>query len=173
MGSGWCRESTDVPNTGSVCRHPGNERFLGCRATEDVRSFDITGGVSPMRDWIRSMKMFVDSVKLVDKKGLKAYMSLRIGEFVVDGLKVVEDDGHLLVVMPQKQAVDSCPRCDARNHILANFCERCGLNRESTRVRIGHKGRPFIYHDIFHPISAESRAELEAMVLAAYYDAIK
>lgn len=126
-----------------------------------------------MRDWIRSMRMFVDSIKVVNKKGLMAFMSLRIGDFILDGVKVVEADGFLLVVMPQKQAIDSCPGCGARNHILANFCERCGQRRESARLRMGHKGKPFLYHDIFYPISAEARAELEKLVLAAYHEAIK
>ena len=118
------------------------------------------------------MDMYVDSVKIVNDKGLMAFISLRIGNYILDGVKVVETDGFLLVAVPQKPSSDRCPRCKEKNSILANFCEGCGLKRESKNLRLGHK-RHRIYHDIFYPVSPEARAELETMVLAAYYDAIK
>lgn len=93
--------------------------------------------------------------------------------FVVHDLKVIYVPGRnvLRVFMPSRKLSDKCPRCSAKNHLRARYCNECGTrladNRDAEmRVR-GQKP----HADVAHPIDSHTRAEIEAAVLDAYHKA--
>lgn len=116
----------------------------------------------------------VERVTLTESRtGLRAYVTVRLGDYSIDGIKVVQNSTRFLVCMPDKKAADTCPVCGARNNITANYCEKCGQRRAPGRAVFGSRGEPIYHFEVFHPIGGKARADLEKVVLRAYHAVAK
>ena len=65
---------------------------------------------------------------------LRAFCSITIdNDFVVRDLKVIEGSRGPFVAMPSRKLTERCPRCKAKNHYRAFYCNDCGnrLSRNS------------------------------------------
>lgn len=111
-------------------------------------------------------------IKLVqDKKPLLAFVSIVFDDmFVVHDLRIINGTKGLFVSMPTRDLQDHCPRCNANNHLRANYCNHCAKRMENNRVNFSNKdGRPELYADIAHPINANCRKLIKDTILEAYY----
>ena len=111
--------------------------------------------------------MEITSVQIKLAKGagrLLAFASVVFdGVFVVRDLKLVEGAGRRFVSMPARCRQDKCVACGQKNHLLACFCNRCGVKlcRES---KVGGE----LFADVCCPIDASFREELERAILTEY-----
>ena len=64
------------------------------------------------------------NVKIVGgNEKLKGFCSIIIDKcFVVRDMKIINGDNGIFVAMPSRKIMDKCPRCSAKNHIRAKFC---------------------------------------------------
>lgn len=112
-------------------------------------------------------------VKLVEKskERLRAFCSVTFdGAFVVRDLKVIGSgtgDG-VFVAMPSRKLCDRCPRCRAKNHLRARFCNECGHSLGDRRATRDSHGRSKIHADVAHPINTECREMIQSAVIKAY-----
>ena len=112
-------------------------------------------------------------VKLVEKskERLRAFCSITFdGSFVIRDLKVIGSgagDG-VFVAMPSRKLCDRCPRCRAKNHLRARFCNECGHSLGDRRVARDSHGRAKIHADVAHPINTECREMIQSAVIKAY-----
>ncbi len=112
-------------------------------------------------------------VKLVEKskERLRAFCSITFdGAFVIRDLKVIGSgagDG-VFVAMPSRKLCDRCPRCRAKNHLRARFCNECGHSLGERRVARDSHGRAKIHADVAHPINTECREMIQTAVIKAY-----
>lgn len=112
-------------------------------------------------------------VKLVEKskERLRAFCSITFdGAFVIRDLKVIGSgagDG-VFVAMPSRKLCDRCPRCRAKNHLRARFCNECGHSLGDRRVARDSHGRAKIHADVAHPINTECREMIQSAVIKAY-----
>jgi stage V sporulation protein G len=110
-------------------------------------------------------------VKLVDRSGdrLKAFCTITFdNEFVVRDLKVIEGPDGFFIAMPSRKLTDHCPRCGAKNHLRASFCNECGAKLDSNRCDMDEKGRAKLHADVAHPINARCRQKVQDAVVTAY-----
>ncbi len=112
-------------------------------------------------------------VKLVEKsrERLRAFCSVTFdGAFVVRDLKVIGSGAGegVFVAMPSRKLCDRCPRCRAKNHLRARFCNECGAKLGDHRVSKDSHGRAKIHADVAHPINTECRERIQSAVLKAY-----
>ncbi|MCK4661096.1 MAG: SpoVG family protein [Phycisphaerae bacterium] len=110
-------------------------------------------------------------VKLVrnSKERLKAVCSVTFsGEFVIRDLKVIEGATGLFVAMPSRKLADHCPKCRAKNHLRARFCNECGQNLDERRADRVRGGRARLHADIAHPINSQCRNQIQKEVVDAY-----
>jgi len=112
-------------------------------------------------------------VKLVQKsrERLRAFCSITFdGAFVVRDLKVIGsgNGGGVFVAMPSRKLCDRCPRCRAKNHLRARFCNECGHKLVEQRVSRDSHGRAKIHADVAHPINTECREMIQTAVIKAY-----
>jgi len=74
---------------------------------------------------------------------LRAFCSVTLdGDFVIRDLKVIDGANGIFVAMPSRKLADRCPRCHAKNHLRAKFCNECGAKLNRERVRKDAEGRP-------------------------------
>jgi len=100
---------------------------------------------------------------------LRAFCSITLdGSFVIRDLKIIDGANGVFVAMPSRKLADRCPRCRAKNHLRANFCNECGVKLKRNRVRRDNDGRPKLHADVAHPINTECREQIEKAVREAY-----
>lgn len=105
---------------------------------------------------------------------LLAYCSVVFdNSLVVHDIKIINGSRGLMITMPSRKLVDSCPRCRARNHLRSRYCNWCGLKHDPDRTRPNQTAeeegkRVQYYIDTTHPISSSFRAVIEQAVYAAY-----
>ena len=103
-----------------------------------------------------------------DRDNLLAYCTIIIDDaFVVTDLKVVDGNKGMFVSMPSRKVMDKCPKCRAKNHIRARFCNDCGKKLDGGRFKRYPDKR--LYVDMAHPIKPECREQIVDAVLNAYY----
>ncbi|NLX04223.1 MAG: zinc-ribbon domain-containing protein [Phycisphaerae bacterium] len=110
-------------------------------------------------------------VKLVDIRAerLKAFCTVTLdGEFVVRDIKVIDGASGPFVAMPSRKLADKCPRCGAKNHLRAKFCNECGTRLPDARVPKDDTGRVKLHADVAHPINPQCRQRIQDAVLDAY-----
>ncbi|MCG3180990.1 MAG: putative septation protein SpoVG [Phycisphaerae bacterium] len=110
-------------------------------------------------------------VKLVDRPSdrLKAFCTVTFdNEFVVRDLKVIAGPDGYFVAMPSRKLTDHCPKCGAKNHLRASFCNECGAKLSLERNATDDKGRAKLHADVAHPINARCRQKVQDAVVAAY-----
>lgn len=115
-------------------------------------------------------------IKLTSQRGdkLRAFCSVTFDNaLVIRDLKIIEGQRGVFVAMPSRKISDRCPRCSAKNHVRAKFCNECGHRLAPDRVEQAGGGRPKLYADIAHPINAAAREALEARILAAYREELE
>jgi len=110
-------------------------------------------------------------IKLMNNRRdkLQAFCSVTIDDdFVIRDLKVIESSDGPFVAMPSRKLADKCPKCSAKNHLRAGYCNECGAKLQPDRTSRDSKGRAKIHVDIAHPINGKCREELQRAVLDAY-----
>lgn len=110
-------------------------------------------------------------VKLVEIKSerLKAFCTVTFdNEFVVRDVKVIEGNAGPFVAMPSRKIARKCPKCRAKNHLRARFCNECGRKLPPVRIPKDEAGRTKLHADIAHPINTECREKIQKAVLEAY-----
>ncbi len=115
-------------------------------------------------------------VKLTEAKGekLHAYCTITIDNaFVIRDIKVIEGSKGAFVAMPSRKLTDNCPVCNAKNHLRARYCNECGARLNESRADKGLQERPKLHADVAHPINAECREKLQALVLNAYHEELE
>jgi stage V sporulation protein G len=70
--------------------------------------------------------------------------------------------------MPSRKLTDRCPRCGAKNHLRARFCNDCGAHLQEERAIKSEDGRAKLYADIAHPINSDCRDLIQRRVLESY-----
>ena len=68
-------------------------------------------------------------IKLMDdpSERLQAFCSITFdGSFVIRDLKIIQGTKGSFVAMPSRKLTDRCPKCSAKNHVRARFCNECG-----------------------------------------------
>jgi len=121
------------------------------------------------------MKVTNVSVKLAPESAdrLKAFCTMTVDdEFVVRDLKVIEGTSGLFVAMPSRKLTDHCPKCGGKNHLRAKFCNDCGAKLPESRAS-DEEAQGKLHADIAHPINAECRNRLQAVILDAYRDELR
>lgn len=100
---------------------------------------------------------------------LQAFCSLTFdGSFVIRDLKIIQGTKGSFVAMPSRKLTDHCPRCSAKNHLRAQFCNECGVRLHQDRALKSDDGRAKLYADIAHPINSDCREMIQEQVLIAY-----
>lgn len=118
-------------------------------------------------------------VKLTEakKNRLQAFCSITIdNDFVVRDLKVIEGQKGVFVAMPSRKLTDRCPKCGAKNHIRAAYCNECGTKLDEKRGLSGQEsasGKIKLYADTAHPINSKCREYIQQRVLTAYKEELK
>ena len=115
-------------------------------------------------------------VKLVNAGNdkLKAFCSITLDDkFVVRDLKIIDGSSGPSVAMPSRKLSDRCPRCRAKNHLRASFCNECGARLSADRAEVDPNGRSRLHADIAHPIRASFRELVEGRVLAAFEEELE
>lgn len=105
---------------------------------------------------------------------LQAFCSLTFdGSFVIRDLKIIQGSKGSFVAMPSRKLTDHCPRCSAKNHLRAQFCNECGVRLHQDRAMKSDDGRAKLYADIAHPINSECREMIQEQVLIAYISEVE
>lgn len=105
---------------------------------------------------------------------LQAFCSLTFdGSFVIRDLKIIQGAKGSFVAMPSRKLTDHCPRCSAKNHLRAQFCNECGVRLHQDRALKSDDGRAKLYADIAHPINSECREMIQEQVLIAYVSEVE
>ena len=110
-------------------------------------------------------------IKLMDDPNdrLQAFCSITFdGSFVVRDLKIIQGTRGSFVAMPSRKLTDRCPKCSAKNHVRARFCNECGTRLYEDRAAKGDDGRARLYADIAHPINSDCRESIQQQVIIAY-----
>ena len=110
-------------------------------------------------------------IKLMDdpSERLQAFCSITFdGSFVIRDLKIIQGTKGSFVAMPSRKLTDRCPKCSAKNHVRARFCNECGARLYEDRAIKGDDGRAKLYADIAHPINSSCRENIQQRVIAAF-----
>ena len=110
-------------------------------------------------------------IKLMDDPNdrLQAFCSITFdGSFVIRDLKIIQGTRGSFVAMPSRKLTDRCPKCSAKNHLRARFCNECGTRLYEDRAVKGDDGRARLYADIAHPINSDCRESIQRRVIVAY-----
>ena len=110
-------------------------------------------------------------IKLMDDPSdrLQAFCSITFdGSFVIRDLKIIQGTRGSFVAMPSRKLTDRCPKCSAKNHLRARFCNECGARLHEDRAIKGDDGRARLYADIAHPINSDCREGIQRQVIIAY-----
>lgn len=98
---------------------------------------------------------------------LRAFCTVTFANaFVVRDLKIIEGQNGFFVAMPSRKLTERCPRCGAKNHLRARFCNDCGAHLKPRPVT--EENRLRFHADIAHPINARTRGHIERSILEAY-----
>ncbi len=114
-------------------------------------------------------------VKLTEakKNRLQAFCSITIDDdFVVRDLKVIEGHKGAFVAMPSRKLTERCPKCGGKNHLMAQYCNDCGVKLDEKRASKS-AGRLKLHADTAHPINSACREEIQEKVLVAYREEIE
>jgi stage V sporulation protein G len=117
------------------------------------------------------MKISEVRVKLIEnpRERLQAFCSITLdGDFVIRDLKVIEGTNGAFVAMPSRKLADKCPRCRAKNHLRARYCNECGAKLGENRALKDGQGRAKLHADVAHPINVECRESIQRAVIQAY-----
>ncbi|MCX7406982.1 MAG: SpoVG family protein [Planctomycetales bacterium] len=115
-------------------------------------------------------------IKLMDDPSdrLQAFCSITFdGSFVIRDLKIIQGTKGSFVAMPSRKLTDRCPKCSAKNHVRARFCNECGARLYEDRAIKGDDGRAKLYADIAHPINSGCRENIQQRVIEAYANEIE
>jgi len=110
-------------------------------------------------------------IRLVSSKDekLKAFACVALdGCFVIRDIKIISRRDGLFVAMPSRKLSFPCPRCNAKNHLRAKFCNNCGGRLAVPSTAVNGRGRAKLYADVAHPITQDCRESFHKRVLAAY-----
>ena len=112
-------------------------------------------------------------VKLMDvpTERLKAFCCVTFDHsFVVRDLKIIEGIHGPFVAMPSRKLMVHCPKCHAKNHIKANYCNQCGYRFQQSFYHKFGPERIKLYADIAHPINSTCRELIQNAVLFAWQE---
>jgi len=108
------------------------------------------------------------------KDRLQAFCSITFdGSFVIRDLKIIQGTRGSFVAMPSRKLTDRCPKCSAKNHLRARFCNDCGARLDEDRSAKSDDGRARLYADIAHPIHSDCREMIQQKVVLAYADELE
>jgi stage V sporulation protein G len=100
---------------------------------------------------------------------LRAFCSITFDDcFVIRDLKIIEGATGPFVAMPSRKLTGHCPRCGAKNHLRAGYCNQCGGRQEEFRAPRDAGGRVKLYADVAHPINSVCREMIQQRVVAEY-----
>ena len=100
------------------------------------------------------------------KDRLRAYCSITLNRgFAVHDIKIVEGDNGLFISMPKRKNQADCHACDGKNHLLASYCNKCGVELKSTDTEYTPEQ---LFSDIAHPINRRYRKIIEDKVISMY-----
>ena len=88
--------------------------------------------------------------------------------FVVKDAKVIDGNGGLFVVMPERKLTTFCTTCSKANVLEALWCNWCGIQLGEPRVMTDESGRRVAYASLAHPLNSAFREVIELAVIAAY-----
>ncbi len=121
------------------------------------------------------MKITEVRIKLMSDPNdrLQAFCSITFDHcFVIRDLKIIQGTKGSFVAMPSRKLTDRCPRCEAKNHLRAPYCNECGARMDPDRALRGVDGRAKLYADIAHPINSDCRELIQESVIRAYEEEI-
>ena len=108
---------------------------------------------------------------------LKAFATVTFDDsFVVRDIKVILGARGLFVAMPSRRLTARCPRCRAKNHLHAGYCNECGLRLSGRSHRVpelDHRGRAKLHADVAHPINRSCRSLLQKAIVEAYREELE
>lgn len=110
-------------------------------------------------------------IKLMDEPGerLQAFCSITFDDsFVVRDLKIIDGTNGPFVAMPSRKLTSRCPKCGAKNHLRATYCNHCGLRRKEEPEIKDAEGRTKLYADIAHPINSLCREVIQNRVIQEF-----
>jgi stage V sporulation protein G len=117
------------------------------------------------------MKLTEIRVKIMEDRRdkLQAFCSITIDNgFVIRDLKIIDGAKGAFVAMPSRKLTDRCPKCRAKNHLRAAYCNECGARLGGDRAGRDARGRAKLHADVAHPINPETREDLQKQILDAY-----
>ena len=104
----------------------------------------------------------------------KAFASVTFdGDFVVRDIKIIDGASGVFVAMPSRKLADRCPKCSAKNHLRAKFCNECGASLSRDRSPRDKRGRTKLHADVAHPINSDCRHRLQERIVEAYSEEIE
>ena len=115
-------------------------------------------------------------VKLMEDSDdrLRAFCSVTIDDsFVVRDLKIIDGTSGPFVAMPSRKLTSHCPKCGAKNHLRARYCNHCGAAQPVERASRDPEGRAKLYADIAHPINSACREMIQTRVIAEYQEELQ
>ena len=115
-------------------------------------------------------------VKLMEDSDdrLRAFCSITFDDsFVVRDLKIIDGTNGPFVAMPSRKLTSHCPKCRAKNHLRARYCNQCGGAQPQERASRDTEGRAKLYADIAHPINSTCREMIQTRVIAEYRDELE
>jgi stage V sporulation protein G len=115
-------------------------------------------------------------VKLMEDSDdrLRAFCSVTFDDsFVVRDLKIIDGTSGPFVAMPSRKLTSHCPKCGAKNHLRARYCNHCGAAQPLERATRDPEGRAKLYADIAHPINSACREMIQTRVIAEYQEELQ
>lgn len=115
-------------------------------------------------------------VKLVGgpTERVKAFCTITLdGGFVIRDLKIIEGPNGVFLAMPSRKLADRCPKCAAKNHLRARFCNHCGNRLNEGRAPRDDQGRVKLHADVAHPINADCRDMIQTKVVEAFREEVE
>lgn len=94
--------------------------------------------------------------------------------FIIDGaiavhdVKIIKHESRLIVAMPSKKITYPCPSCKGKNYLRAAYCSQCGVKLVAPSISRTEQGREKVYVDIVHPISRDTREQINQAILVEY-----
>lgn len=91
--------------------------------------------------------------------------------FLVKEMKIIEKPDRLHLCMPNRRVVEPCGKCGCKNHLQANFCNKCGA--QLPKAWLQNPEPPRMFADLAHPIHSRFRAYVESAVFGEYQQLVK
>ena len=110
-------------------------------------------------------------VRLVEDRTerLRAFCTITLDrEFVVRDIKIIDGAKGLFVAMPSRKLTDHCPKCGAKNHLRAKFCNECGVRLPGNRMPDPEEASGKLHVDVAHPINSDCRGRFQTRILEAF-----